>query len=188
MLKKVLSICAAMVMGLCVFCGCKLRHLSLFDYYDGNFFDEEHLAEHLIPDLPQPKDAKVIKDYGSEIHYEMSEETIEKYAREVYDYIVSCNFQRLGTPGSIYPTASDSAVHECTEYEGFKHENTGSESILYEYIFCWANKRVEKDEDRWVSHFLRVELCKDDMVAVSLCDALPYPLRESSFYPKETDR
>ena len=145
--------------------------------YDGNFFDKKHLEEHLIPDLPKP-DAKVEKDVGEAIKYEMTEEEFEQYAREVYNYMLSCNFQKLGTPGSIYATDSNSRVHDCAEFEEYKHdgEAEGHTSMYSSYLFACANERYERNEERWVSHFLNIEYYQEGSVRLGLCDHIGFSI------------
>ena len=174
--KKILAwltttICAV-VMGV-GFSSCKAFE------YDGNFFDKEHLQEHLIPNLPQPS-AKAVEDKGQTISYEMTEEEYDQYAREVYEYMLSCNFVQLGTPGRIRAADNGSDVHECFEFEEYKHDGPSEGYKMYScYIFAWANepqKEVREGVIRMQDHFLMISFYEGDMIYLSLCDHIGYPM------------
>lgn len=125
--------------------------------YNGHFFDKEHLETHFISDLPKPS-VEIAEDKGSLVTFYMTEEQIEAYAEEVYNYIISCNFPRLGTRGmvkkySMYFWGTEYFVRDCKDFDDFKQGGRG-------YIFVWAVDYETDDEGNidWQPYYLHIEI------------------------------
>ena len=132
--------------------------------YNGEFFEKERLQKHLIEDLPRPK-SDMSEYRGSTIFVPMTEEEFEQYAAEVYEYLLSCNFQRLGARGEeLGGLVSNYAVQLDTEnLSDFRFEDKiANGDIMSGYLFIWADQKVERDGvEQWETHYLELRYDED---------------------------
>ena len=147
---------------LCVLlCGC----------YHGRFFDKDHLEEHLVRDLPKPY-RFMWKHRGTQLTVRMTENKFQQYVEEVYEYLLSCNFQRFGTRGEVISglIGMQYAVRLDTEnLSDFLCENT---SDYKEYIYIWADETSERDGHKyWVTHYIEMSYGEslDNKLIMNLC-------------------
>ena len=170
---KNITLCVLLIMFVCISC------IGFSGCYNGPFFDKEHLSSHLVPDLPQPK--KSMQSYrGNQIKVEMTKEQFDQYVVTVYEYLLSCNFEKLGTQGELAPYLVGVKYYvnlDVSELSDFYilQEMADKNNNYYKYVFVWANVYSETDND-WISHYL--ELRYEDNVGkmfMELCYALaPY--------------
>lgn len=178
-MKKHLTIVLIMVLAMCaIFSSCSYR---------GKFFDKKHLEEHLVDNLPKVKH-KIVKDYGSKIYVSMTEKEFEKYVISVYEYILSCDFERLGTRGEIKSGLIgidyyvDTNVSQLGDFHFVETYESGSYST---YIFVWANEIKQCNYSsstytKWETHYLELSyLSGQKQMAMEMCHPIsPYTFVE----------
>lgn len=154
--------------------------------YRGPFFKKEHLEKHLVPDLPKPT-IFAWRYRGSEIEVRMTKGQFDRYVESVYEYLVSCNFARLGTRGELYSGLIGMTYYvnvDVDELSDFYilQEMADHEYDHYIYVFVWANETSESSGNygEWIPHYL--EIYYDDAkgkMNMELCQALnPYIFEE----------
>ena len=177
-LLKNITLCILLVVFICLSC------LSFSGCYRGPFFKKEHLAKHLVPDLPQPK-ALMWLYRGSEIEVRMTQEKFDQYVESVYEYLLSCNFARFGTRGELcsgligmtYYVNVD--VYKLSDFY-ILQEMADPSHNFYMYVFVWANeygKLYNSDvTETWLPHYLEIYYdASTNKMTMELCQALnPY--------------
>lgn len=128
---------------------------GLFGYANKRAFHRRYLKEHLVAELPKPQGTFVRTDghVRGRAEIKLTEEDFYGYAQEVYDYLVSCDFQRFGTDGwvikSMWGLSPTIAAVEAFELKDCYDRSNNS------YTFVWANE-LEKDSEDWDAHFLEM--------------------------------
>lgn len=142
-IKRIAIVCCSVALViLFALLGLYLFFIGLFPHNSEKFFDGDNLATHLVSDLPKPKN-KIVKDYGSTAYISMTEREFELYVESVCEYLLSCNFQRLGTRGGLlsgligvqYYVNTD--VSELSDFYSATAEAGGRP--FNGYVFVWAN-------------------------------------------------
>jgi len=91
-MKKLLALCLTIVLCLCCLASCGSAHK------ENKWFSEEKLTQCLVGDLPT-----ITKDYvkhnDENIYVSFTDSEFEAYAKSVYDYLLSQNYEYLGTRG-----------------------------------------------------------------------------------------
>ena len=100
-MKKLFTLCFAVVLCLCCLASCGSAHK------ENEWFSEEKLTQCLVGDLPT-----ITKDYvnhnGEDIYVSFTDSEFEAYAKSVYDYLLSRNYEYLGTRGEQASTLAGS--------------------------------------------------------------------------------
>ena len=166
---KNITLCILLVIFICISC------IGLSGCYRGQFFDKGHLTEHLVPDLPQPQ--KDMSAYsGSYITVKITEEEFDDYVVSVYEYLLSCNFEKLGTRGEFYSGLISMTYYvneDVSELSDFYilQEMADKSHNYYTYVFVWANEygRVG-DNENWIPHYLELHYDYDiGIMYMELC-------------------
>ena len=154
--------------------------------YRGPFFKKEHLEEHLVPDLPKPRLFMWIYR-GYEIEVRMTREKFDEYVVAVYEYLLSCNFERFGTRGKLssgligmqYYVNLD--VKELSDFF-ILQEMADEGNNFYKYVFVWANETSELKGDygSWIAHYLELRYKDaDGKMFMNLCQPIvPYIFKD----------
>lgn len=177
-MKKIAFVLIAAIFLCAIFSSCSYR---------GRFFDKKHLEEHLVDNLPKIKN-RVVKDYGSKIYVSMTQKDFDKYVTSIYEYILSCNFERFGTRGEIksgligidYYVYTD--VSQLSDFHFVETYESGSYST---YIFVWANEIKQYNYSSstyttWETHYLELSyLSGNEQMVMEMCDPIsPYTFAE----------
>ena len=172
---KNITLCILLIIFICISC------IGLSGCYRGPFFDKEHLAEHLVPDLPQPKNFMWFYR-GSDIKVKISQEDFDNYVASVYEYLLSCNFEKLGTRGELYSGFIGMTyyvnldVHELSDFY-ILQEMADESHNYYTYVFVWANEYGQMgNSENWIPHYLKLYYKYDTgTMFMELCKVLnPY--------------
>ena len=169
------TLCILLIIFICISC------IGLSGCYRGPFFDKEHLAKHLVPDLPQPK--KFMSSYrGSDIRVKITEAEFNDYVVSVYEYLMSCNFEKFGTRGELYSGFLgmtyyvNEGVSELSDFYVLQ-EMADESHNFYMYVFVWANEFGQTyGPDNWLPHYLKLYYKYDTgTMFMELCKVLnPY--------------
>ena len=135
-MKKLLALCLTVV--LCLFClaSCGSAH------EENEWFSEEKLTNCLVGDLPT-----VEKDYvnsgDEDIYVYLTDSEFKAYAKSVYDYLLSQNYEYLGTRGEQKNTLAGAFTtyyfEPATELESFWNEG--------DYIFVFSDGSTDENGD-----------------------------------------
>ena len=179
-LLKNITLCILLVAFICLSC------LSFSGCYRGPFFKRAHLQEHLVPDLPKPK-ALMWFYRGEIIEVKMTQAQFDEYVEAVYEYLLSCNFERFGTRGEdnsnlfgvrYYVNVDVSELSDFYVLEEFVDHIYD----YYKYVFVWANETIELEGDygEWIAHYLELYYDGDDSkMHMNLCRPIvPYDFKD----------
>ena len=139
-MKKLLALCLTVGLCFCCLASCSSAHK------ENKWFSEEKLTKCLVGDLPT-----VTKDYvkhnNEDIYVSFTDSELEAYVKSVYDYLLSQNYEYLGTRGEQKGTLAGSLTtyyfEPATELSEFYV--SGSYKFVYsdgtldedgEVIFC----------------------------------------------------
>ena len=160
--------------------------LSLGGCYRGPLFNREHLQEHLVPDLPQPRTFMGIY-HGDDIKVRMTQEKFDKYVVSVYEYLLSCNFAKFGTRGEDNSTMFgmrhyvNEDVSELSDFYIKRYAGSSADDS-YLYVFVWANETSELSGSygSWIAHYLELYYNTDEgKMHMQLCYRIaPYSFKD----------
>ena len=156
-MKKLLALCLTAVLCLCCLASCGSTHK------ENKWFSEEKLTKCFVGDLPT-----ITKDYvnhnDEDIYVNFTNSEFEAYAKSVYDYLLSQNYEYLGTRGecvnsfltiSCYNFKSVDALEDCIleEYDDSLNELT--------YLFVYSDGAVDEDGNV-IFNVIRIEKFKEE--------------------------
>jgi hypothetical protein len=134
-----LSLIAVMV---CSLCAC---------LNDGAFFSKKILQENFVPDLPKINCMRAEKQESKIYYVQTTEQAFHAYAKQVYEYLHSLDFEYLGTRGEKVsdffggmPTYAFLAGNEISDF--LCSENC--------YVFVWANEWNRDTQNLRSRHFV----------------------------------
>ena len=137
-MKKILLLSIITVLGLS---GCNLN-----GHYKNEWFPKEKLEECNVPNLPKINVDLYFIDYFSRVNFNMEYENFEKYAKEVYAYLESLNFEYFGTQGE----QKDTLAGAFTSYY-YKKVNTFEEcKNNYDgkyYVFVYSDGDFDENKN-----------------------------------------
>ena len=133
-MKKLFTLCFAVVLCLCCLASCGSAHK------ENKWFSEEKLTQCLVGDLPT-----ITKDYvkhnDENIYVSFTDSEFEDYAKSVYDYLLSQNYEYLGTRGEQVGTLAGTLT---TYY--FKPATELSEFYVSgSYKFVYSDGSLDED-------------------------------------------
>ena len=136
-MKKLLVLCLTVVLCLCCLASCGSSTVK------NEWFPNEILENCAIPDLPEISD----RDYYyttlnqlARIEFKATDEEIREYARDVYEYLESQDFEYLGTRGGQKASLAGA-------FTSYYFKDTSSFGECYspdyanEYIFVYSNDK-----------------------------------------------
>lgn len=180
-IKIAIACCLVVILIISILLGLRSCFLGLFPHNSVRFFDDNHLEEHLISDLPKPKN-KIADDYGSSVYVYMTEQEFNQYVASVYKYILSCNFKRLGTRGEVMSGLIGIQYYANTDVSQLSdfYNATAEAGVtpFNGYIFVWADGT--NDDTVWTSHYLEMKYLNDkNQMYMEMCYRLyPYYFAE----------
>ena len=135
-MKKLLALCLTVVLCLCCLTSCSSAHK------ENKWFSEEKLTKCLVGDLPT-----IEKDYvnhnDEDLYVSFTDSEFESYAKSVYDYLLSQEYQYLGTRGEQKGTLAGTFT---TYY--FEPATEFSEFYVYgSYKFVYSDGTLDEDGD-----------------------------------------
>lgn len=135
-MKKLLALCLTVVLCLCCLASCGSAHK------ENKWFSEEKLTECLVGDLPT-----ITKDYvkhnDEDIYVSFTDSEFETYAKSVYDYLLSQEYEYLGTRGEQKNTLAGAL----TTYYFEPADELESFWIEGDYIFVFSDGAVDENGD-----------------------------------------
>ncbi len=135
-MKKLLALCLTAILYLCCLASCSSAHK------ENTWFSEEKLTECLVGDLPT-----ITKDYvkhnDENIYVSFTDSEFEAYAKSVYDYLLSQNYEYLGTRGeqvgTLAGTLTTYYLEPATELSEFYVDSA--------YRFVYSDGSLDEDGD-----------------------------------------
>lgn len=91
-MKKLFALCLTAVLCLCCLASCGSAHK------ENKWFSEEKLTQCLVGELPTIE-KEYVNHNDEDIYVSFTESEFEAYAKSVYDYLLSRNYEYLGTRG-----------------------------------------------------------------------------------------
>lgn len=135
-MKKLLALCLTAILCLCCLASCSSTH------EENTWFSDEKLTECLVDDLPT-----IEKDYvnhnGGDIYAKLTDSEFEAYAKSVYDYLLSREYEYLGTRGE----QKDTLAGVFTTYYFEPADELESFWIEGNYIFVFSDGTVDENGD-----------------------------------------
>ena len=128
----------ALTAVLCLFClaSCSSAHK------ENTWFSEEKLNNCLVGDLPTIE-KNYVNHNGEDIYVSFTDSEFESYAKSVYDYLLSQNYEYLGTRGEQVGTLAGTLTtyyfEPATELSGFY--------VSGSYKFVYSDGSLDEDGD-----------------------------------------
>ena len=161
-MKKILAIILVLCTFVCCFVSCN-KNEDTVTYKKNTWFTAEALELYMLEDLPEISEVEYIR--GSKtVFAKMSDEQLDNYANEVFEYLKGQEFKHLGTRGecvnsfltiSCYNFKSVDALEDCIleEYDDSLNELT--------YLFVYSDGAVDEDGNV-IFNIIRIEKFKEE--------------------------
>ena len=133
-MKKLLALCLTVVLCLCCLASCGSAHK------ENKWFSEEKLTQCLVGELPTIE-KEYVNHNDEDIYVSFTDSEFEAYAKSVYDYLLSRNYEYLGTRGEQVGTLAGTLT---TYY--FKPATELSEFYVSgSYKFVYSEGSLDED-------------------------------------------
>ena len=161
-MKKILAIILVLCTFTCCLASCNKNEDTVI-YEKNTWFTAEALELYMLEDLPEISEVEYIRG-STTVFAKMSDEQLDNYANEVFEYLKGQEFKHLGTRGecvnsfltiSCYNFKSVDALEDCIleEYDDSLNELT--------YLFVYSDGTVDEDGNV-IFNIIRIEKFKEE--------------------------